>query len=186
MDWQPSSAHTGKNSDVTCYFVEGWGDDPPGVECVDCLIGQDQTFTDPVSFLEHIRKHVEAGHLVPRRIIEGNWFGIRRLAIVHQGLRPERQHDGSSSGHREAAFAKQWAKQCEPVSAVNDGNGTLQGLMNEKDNPHYVYEITQRDATIVATVIQWLGTNCGMEFLGRALRDCGYELEKKKARTSSV
>lgn len=38
------------------------------------------------------------------------------------------------------------------------------------------HEITQRDAEIVATVIQWLGSNVGMSFLGAALKRCGKKI----------
>lgn len=42
------------------------------------------------------------------------------------------------------------------------------------------YEVTQRDAEIVATVIQWLGSNCGMSFLQAALQKCGLRIEKER------
>lgn len=36
-----------------------------------------------------------------------------------------------------------------------------------------IQEINNRDRMIVATVIQWLGSNCGMCFLGEALERFG-------------
>ena len=37
--------------------------------------------------------------------------------------------------------------------------------------------INNRDAMIAATVVQWLGTNCGRAFLDQALRQVGMRIE---------
>ena len=40
------------------------------------------------------------------------------------------------------------------------------------------FRITKRDACIVATVIQWLGSNVGFDFLRTCLEKCGYRLDR--------
>lgn len=89
---------------------------------------------------------------------------------------------------REKAFHEQWLKENEPNRGVNHGQGTLQDLLIESGgNPfslfnakRYITEVGKRDREIVATVIQWLGSNCGMSFLGQALDKCGYKIVKKE------
>ncbi len=36
----------------------------------------------------------------------------------------------------------------------------------------------QEEATLAATVIQWLGTHVGFDFVRLALRDCRYRMEQ--------
>lgn len=79
---------------------------------------------------------------------------------------------------REKAFHDQWQQENAPVSGVNHGHGILQDLFIESDSPFgftrkAVELINDRDRMIVATVIQWLGSNCGMCFLGEALERFG-------------
>lgn len=101
----------------------------------------------------------------------------------HVGIRHERcEHDP-----REKAFYEQWMKENEPIRAINSGHGILQDLFIEKDGVHqngrFVEVIGERDSVIVATVIQWLGSNCGMSFLREALKKAGYkivEVDKQK------
>lgn len=81
---------------------------------------------------------------------------------------------------REAAFAEQWQKDNFPRAGVNYGHGALQDMFITEGEPFrtrtIVEEITNRDRRIVATVIQWLGTNCGMAFLSASLEKCGYKI----------
>lgn len=76
---------------------------------------------------------------------------------------------------REKAFHDQWLQENAPVAGVNYGHGILQDLFIESDSPFgfsrkVVELINDRDRMITATVIQWLGSNCGMCFLGEALQ----------------
>lgn len=87
---------------------------------------------------------------------------------------------------REVAFAKLWESENVDCRGINYGYGALQDLFIKHDskcftrvNSDCVTRITQRDRFIVATVIQWLGSNCGMGFLHKALDDCGYVIMKK-------
>lgn len=91
-----------------------------------------------------------------------------------RGIRYERVKDNI----REQSFSDQWFKNNEPCPGLNYGNGTLQDLfMDRKGSPLSIHssvvvteKITVRDRMIVATVIQWLGSNVGMAFLGDALK----------------
>jgi len=60
---------------------------------------------------------------------------------------------------------------------MNQGHGTLQNLMFDI-NGKAMFHITENDRTIVATVIQWLGTNVGFCFLEAALKRCGLKIVK--------
>lgn len=100
----------------------------------------------------------------------------------------------SNIGHRverikyndlEKAFHETWLKWNEPRVGVNYGNGTLQDLFIEKgERPFsrkWIADISNRERWIVATVIQWLGTNVGMAFLHEALGAAGmYIVQKTK------
>lgn len=85
---------------------------------------------------------------------------------------------------REKAFHDVWLEWNEARAGHNQGQGILQDLFID-DNPqskgltkiwHEV--INSRDRRIVATIIQWLGTNVGIGFLSEALKRGGqYKLE---------
>ena len=92
--------------------------------------------------------------------------------IKHAGIDEDRLVSGYSE--LEKIFAEVWAEQNKPKSWLNYGQGILQDLMVK--NGKWEYAITQRDATIVATVIQWLGTNCGQGFLHEVLSKHGMYL----------
>ena len=47
-----------------------------------------------------------------------------------------------------------------------------------------VYNLTEREHRILATVVQWFGSNCGFSFLRECLRECGYTLEPIRPRES--
>lgn len=88
---------------------------------------------------------------------------------------------------REKAFAELWEKENNgPIThAINFGNGLLQDLFCERipdafiSRPYHVlHEVTESERMVAATVVQWLGTNCGMSFLDMALRNCGYEIRQ--------
>lgn len=86
-------------------------------------------------------------------------------------------HERIEFNYKEKAFAETWKKENKIESHVNQGQGTLQNLMFDRNNEPCYY-ITKNDRVIVATVIQWLGTNIGFNFLERALKKCGYKIVK--------
>lgn len=76
---------------------------------------------------------------------------------------------------REKAFYDQWMKDNEPKLYLNYGHGVLQDLFIKSKSlfgfdREWLLEINNRDRLIAATVIQWLGSNCGMCFLSEALK----------------
>jgi hypothetical protein len=76
--------------------------------------------------------------------------------------------------HKEKIFADQWEKE-------NEENDSLQQLfvsghqLSESIN----LRVTKRERIVVATVIQWLGSNVGFYFLEMALNKMGYKLTLK-------
>lgn len=77
---------------------------------------------------------------------------------------------------REESFAAQWEHENVRRRGISFGHGILQDLMFEPNRPLDVFSypkcrqiIRNREAAIVATIVQWLGTNVGNAFLEEAL-----------------
>lgn len=89
---------------------------------------------------------------------------------------------------RELSFAAEWDKENDKSwnCGTNHYHGILQDLFIEQttkfpfSHKWFVKLISKRERMIVATVIQWLGSNVGMCFLGKALSRCGYKIVKVK------
>jgi hypothetical protein len=86
---------------------------------------------------------------------------------------------------REIAFAKQW--ELENSYITENVVGCLGMLLSTESNETShrrvwleLGEPTKRDEIVAATVVQWLGSNCGMDFLRQSLKRCGYELQGGK------
>lgn len=96
----------------------------------------------------------------------------------------------------EARFQETWDAYNREKPAVDFGNGMAQDLFIVPkqsadcfDGPNQdrsilgnnvlVYELTEREHRIIATIIQWLGTNVGFSFLRLCLERCGYEIVRK-------
>ena len=80
----------------------------------------------------------------------------------------------------ENSLSKNW-KEEQKRKNINHGQGILQDLFITPSgsmikNDKAITKITDRDRLIVATVIQWLGTNCGMCFLNEAMNEAGYRI----------
>lgn len=77
----------------------------------------------------------------------------------------------------ERALAEQWKHDNEETAGRNYGMGILQDLMLstlQHENPkNFNPWLSNRERKIVATVIQWLGTNVGRSFLYEASRRMG-------------
>lgn len=83
-----------------------------------------------------------------------------RVDLSHAGLRPVRD-----SVVGEGVFARRWERlmAARPRWADDDEAApALAAVLGDLGEPD------QRDATVAATFIQWLGTNVGLAFLGRA------------------
>lgn len=75
--------------------------------------------------------------------------------MKHVGF-DKRRLSRKADNPREVAFARQWVKENTRVGSTN----ILIAL---------IPDATQRDATVAATIAQWLGSNCGMAFLGEVI-----------------
>ena len=71
---------------------------------------------------------------------------------LHRGLHTYRL----ASNPDEAKLAKAWAK-------LNEGNYPLLGYLLSIDNR--CEDFSERDAAVAATIIQWIGTPVGKEFI---------------------
>ena len=106
---------------------------------------------------------------------------ILKLGGVDKGYKFERT--SYEHGDREKIFYKQWKRENVKRVWINQGQGILQNLFHIQPQKWYhAYGwkviINKRDRYIVATVMQWLGTNCGWCWLEETLRKCGYRIVK--------
>lgn len=82
----------------------------------------------------------------------------------------------------EKALADHWESENERRSHINFGQGVLQDLFGRPHDkfghrlPSFIHIITAKERWVVATVIQWLGTNCGQSFLGEAFKKAGFKI----------
>ena len=97
---------------------------------------------------------------------------------LSKGLRADRLAK-EQDNPREVAFWKQWELE---NSYYRTKGGLLGALMSKETDATWRREWmelgppTKRDEIVVATVVQWLGSNVGMDFMRQALKRCGYEL----------
>ena len=103
---------------------------------------------------------------------------IKKLGKYDKGRFFSRTKLGDHSGLRERAFAHAWRNTNKKVSFLNYGYGTLQCLFTDHEawRVKYVVIIKKRDRYIVATAIQWLGTNIGFCWLTEVLKEIGFKL----------
>lgn len=86
-------------------------------------------------------------------------------AVTHRGVAYNRVTGAAAQRNpQEASLAKAW-------EAVNAPNPHLTPMLESLMPGH-----TQEQATAAATVIQWMGSEVGMDFLQRALAQCGWQL----------
>jgi signal transduction histidine kinase len=113
------------------------------------------------------------------------------MAIEHRGMDyqrvvfdKKRRTEGepgskSETPTLEESFAYEWEK-WNVASPETWATGILQKLMFAREASRHHDRcrevITQRDARIVASIIQWLGTNVGRSFLHDATKAAGYYL----------
>ena len=82
--------------------------------------------------------------------------------MKHVGLHANRL-DPRADNPREVAFARQWAKENDHDECTRCSAGNILRTL--------VPDAKQRDATVAATLMQWLGSNVGMCFLGDVIHD---------------
>lgn len=84
-------------------------------------------------------------------------------------------------GDLERALSDQWVLENQPILWLNFGNGLLQDLFCKRAgvvgmDVHANHLVTDSERMVAATVVQWLGTNCGREFLEKAFARAGWKL----------
>jgi len=104
---------------------------------------------------------------------------IERCGKKNRGLFYDRTK--GNLGEREKAFASHWEEENKKNPMLNSGQGILQNkfIIGEPYNYKRILNILPLHRLIVATVIQWLGSNCGFCFLEECLDKCGYRIVKK-------
>lgn len=128
---------------------------------------------------DHISHHYDR-YLDEDELADIVYHAMRdKYANEHVGLHVKR----IDHNEREKAFHDRWLYENKPCAGINYGNGILQDLFIDKDfaplaTEKWHLEITSRERMIVATVIQWLGSNVGMGFLEASLKKCGYKIVK--------
>lgn len=96
--------------------------------------------------------------------------------IKHEGFFAERLRQDNP---RELAFAEQWKQENELFQILQHLLVSENGLPfadSVCSKVERMAEYDQLSANIAATVVQWLGSNVGMDFLRCALERCGYKL----------
>jgi len=92
--------------------------------------------------------------------------------IKHKGFFRERILHREGYNNLEKSFAKAWEERGELLPDL-----FIKRYAGFKGN-RYLTEINQRDAVVVATVIQWLGTNVGFGFLSEVLMEEGFMITR--------
>jgi len=79
--------------------------------------------------------------------------------MKHEGLHTYRLE----ANPKEKMFAELWEK-------LQNESFTLEYLLSE-NNRRVDVDVSEHDKTVAATVIQWLGSPCGQEFLKEASKE---------------
>jgi len=89
--------------------------------------------------------------------------------VEHVGVHAAR----TSQEHNalEKTFAEEWADRNDSCLNCPEPHGTLDYILAE-DQQRMAHEWSQRDATVAASVIQWLGTEEGVHFLADVFVRC--------------
>jgi hypothetical protein len=70
----------------------------------------------------------------------------------------------------EKVYAEHWIEENKRNSAINRGFTLLEWILTPTGQECPSGRVSHRDAEVAASVIQWLGTNCGLAFLGECER----------------
>jgi len=92
----------------------------------------------------------------------------REKTVKHHG----RFRHRLESNALESIFAARW----ETENARGNGrrNGVLELSMHSNGDGHVKEPCTQEEATVAATVVQWLGSPVGFSWLRDTLKDAGF------------
>ena len=78
---------------------------------------------------------------------------------MHNSLHPDRL-----SRKPEMVYAEEWKRHNERRSGINRGYTYLEWILCPSSQ-QYPGPVSERDAQVAASVIQWLGTNVGLGFI---------------------
>lgn len=94
--------------------------------------------------------------------------------LIHKGFSYSRTQmvQNFRDTTREKALAEKWE-----IDNPAPGQFGIQPILNA-----LVPDCTQRDAQVAATVIQWLGSEVGFNFLKEALGSVGYDITERSGR----
>ena len=105
-----------------------------------------------------------------------------RVKIWDRGFHHRRTEGTSQQSRREKVFAEEWKDEAPQI---------VDGILtppHRKGNPFELHKwgnpatkITRRDRAVIATLMQWLGSNVGYSFLVTALKKCGYEVIERES-----
>lgn len=131
-------------------------------------------------------------------------FGLCRCAVCAEAFRQAIQSgewpltgtpvEGCLYVNREAIFANEWERENTSRSFYQRKLEALmvtRGLTTRRKHGapgdgrsrvvHRVaFRITRRDRVVAATLMQWLGTNCGWCFLRTVMKRCGFVIVSQK------
>ncbi len=95
--------------------------------------------------------------------------------LVHESVWSDRTKAEDGTGPREKAFADAWQKEnvFRRHFPFSHPCSRLEMLMRDESR---LIPVSQESATAVATIVQWLGSNCGWVFLEAALHNAGYRI----------
>jgi hypothetical protein len=101
----------------------------------------------------------------------------RAMALIDQvlGGHPETLHADRLTNPPERIYYERWCKENQRHSWLNSGFTTLEWILCPT-NQSRPGPVNPHDAKVAATVIQWLGTNCGHGFL----RQCEAEIARDR------
>lgn len=104
--------------------------------------------------------------------------------FMHQGF----MHKRTKNSIREKIFYEAWMNENRTFArrrSINFGMTTLESVTrisnNKKRDIYELTVLTDRDYKIAATVIQWLGTNCGQSFLDEVQREIKKQTKELKS-----
>jgi len=110
------------------------------------------------NLLNNLEYNLEEGN------IEDALDNLRRFKISNKNIGYDVNRLNYNRVDLENAFHTKWLEENLPRAGLNSGGGILQDLMT-----HHKIEVTDRERKIVASVVQWFGTNCGSCFLEETL-----------------
>lgn len=97
---------------------------------------------------------------------------MSKIQSNNRGMFHNRTQGKTFQAFRERVFIQNWEKE-------NKNFEILQSLFTDTTDlflPKTLKRITNRERMIVATVIQWLGSNVGWSYLTESLKEMGYKL----------